>query len=262
MSGERFIGIDIGGTFTRVTKSTSLEHPTLQSKTIFPTTNNFDEDYLRVRSSIDKYAPVTGIGISLPGELDENKLQVIHANNVQGYINKPLPTLLSEAFNCETRMDNDAAAAALGEALYGTPNKTPFTYIIWGTGIGGAQIDYTDGHPVSSKLDWSTYLQSWENGCAGKNLQQRFGVPAENLTEHQWSEVMTRFSEELLEFSAKLPTRRIIFGGGITHKQSYRLRQMATQVQKKHTQKLPSIETSTLGEDAGLYGALGLLKSH
>ena len=71
---------------------------------------------------------------------------------------------------------------------------------------------------------------------------------------------MKEFSAQLLTLSDNLKPRRIIFEGGIAIKQAKRIRQLAEQLQKTNSAELPLLEISQLGEDAGLYGALGLLK--
>ena len=162
-------------------------------------------------------------------------------------------------YQCDVRMDNDAAVAALGEALYGTTKKNDFVYIIWGTGVGGASVVYRDGIASSTPLAWEKYLQTWEGTCGGNSVRKIYGKPAEQLNEEEWKNVMSGFSKEMLSFVHQTKPKRIIFGGGIAMKQAIRLHQLTTQLQHNMPQA-PIIEISKLGEDAGLYGALGLLK--
>ncbi len=68
----------------------------------------------------------------MPGSLNKDKSMALSANHVPGYINKPLPALLSEKYTCKARLYNDAVVAGLEKALYGTANKSDFIYIIWG----------------------------------------------------------------------------------------------------------------------------------
>lgn len=259
MAGERFIGIDIGGTQTRIVYSPSLEPPLLEGKTIFPTTNNFEQDYQRITQYVDTKAPINGVGISIPGNLSEDKSTVVYAVHVPGYMDKPLSRLLHEQYQCDVRMDNDAAVVALGEALYGTTEKNDFAYIIWGTGVGGASVVYQGGIATSTPLDWEKYLQTWDETCGGNSVKKIYGKPAEQLNYEEWENVMSGFSKEMLSFIDKTKPKRIIFGGGIAMKQAIRLHQLTTQLQHDMPQ-VPTIEISKLGEDAGLYGALGLLK--
>lgn len=260
MSVERFIGIDIGGTNTRIVHSPSLETPVLEEKAVFSTTKNFEQDYQRITKYINANVPIKGVGISIPGNLNEDRSMVSYAIHIPAYMNRPLPALLRERYNCEIRMDNDAAVAALGEAFYGTIDKSDFTYIIWGTGVGGATVVYQDDTTNSAPLDWKRYLQTWDEICGGNSLRKKYGKPAEQLSDWEWREVMKFFSGELLSFVDKLQPRRIIFGGGIAMKQAIGLINLVDQLHGRFPHKLPLIEISKLGEDAGLYGALGLLK--
>jgi len=260
MSKHRFIAIEIGGTSTRLVHTSNLEKLSLDDFYIFPTTSSFEADYQKVQTYIDRQIPILGIGISIPGDLNEDKSMVSYAVNTPQYVNKPLCKLLSEKYKCKVRMDNDAIVAALGEALYGTAQQTDFIYIIWGTGIGGASVVYDEGRPTAKIIDWQTYLQKWEETFGGNSLNRIYKKPAEFLSEEEWKKVMGGFSKEILFLADKLKPKRIIFGGGIATKQSRRLLQLVADLQQKHLASLPSLEVSKLGEDAELYGALGLLQ--
>ena len=160
---ERFVGIDIGGTNIRIIQASSLELPTLEKREVFSTTGNFDEDFKKVTGYLDSIeTPIKGVGIAIPGDLAEDKSMVAYAVHIPGYMNKPLPQLLSQKYACKVLMDNDAATAALGEAIYGTSDKSDFLYIIWGTGVGGAEVSYREGKPSAKDVDWDRYLRSFD----------------------------------------------------------------------------------------------------
>lgn len=259
MPGNIIIGIDIGGTNTRLVRTSSVENPHLLDKYIFPTTKNFQVDYQKIVTYINTFSQVKGIGIGIPGNLLKDKSVVTDALYVPGHIRQPIPLLLREKFHCPVVMDNDAVVAALGEASYGIKKKTDFIYIIWGTGIGGAFVTYVHGLPKVTPIDWTTYLQQWNNLCGSKSLTKRFGKNPASLHEEEWQEIMNDFMNELVTFTRRLKSQKIIFGGGIAVKQQYRLIRMIEQ----HKKRLPSIHIriSALGEDAGLYGAIGLISA-
>ena len=73
---------------------------------------------------------LAGIGVCSPGPLDPRKGVVINPPNLPCWRNYPLADELRRDFNVPVRVDNDANAAGLAEA-------------IWGAGIGYRDVFYT-----------------------------------------------------------------------------------------------------------------------
>ncbi|MCX6704607.1 MAG: ROK family protein [Candidatus Woesebacteria bacterium] len=248
-----YIAIDIGGTRTRLAASSSLDNPEIADREEFATSDNFDKNYQNILSFIGLKTRIAGIGISIPGDLDEDKSTVVkNAQHTPCYLGSPVKKLLLERYKCPIQMDNDGAAAALGEAVYGNGKGVDFAYITWGTGIGGALVKYFGGKPIVTQLDWDKYLSSWETSCGGKSLEKLYGKSAEQLTENEWEEVFEAFRKELLEFTDKLHPQRVVFGGGISLDQSARLQQIKG--------GKTTVEITGLGEDTGLFGAFALIR--
>jgi len=252
-----YIAIDIGGTRTRLAASSSLDNPEITDREEFATSDNFDKNYQNIISYIDLKTQIAGIGISIPGDLDDDKSTVLkNAQHTPCYLDTPLKKLLLERYKCPVQMDNDGTVAALGEAVYGNGKGVDFAYITWGTGIGGALVKYINGKPIISQLDLDIYLSTWEKACGGENIEKRYGKPASELTGNEWEDVFKSFQKELLEFVDKLHPQRVIFGGGISLSQSDRLQQMVKQIDDHHLK----IEITGLGEDTGLFGAFALIR--
>ena len=252
-----YIGIDIGGTKTRLACSSRLDNPEIVDRKEFATSDDFDSNFQNIAAYIDPGTCIEGIGISIPGDLNEDKSMVVgNAYHTPCYLRSPLKKLLLERYRCPVQMDNDGVAGALGEAVYGNGKGIDFAYITWGTGIGGALVKYINGKPVVTQLDWDIYLSTWEKACGGENIEKLYGRPAELLTEGAWEEIFQAFQKELLVFIDKLHPQRVIFGGGISLNQSARLQQMAKQMEGYKI----AVEISGLGEDTGLLGAFALIR--
>lgn len=252
-----YIGIDIGGTKTRLAVSLRLDNPEVVDRKEFVTSDNFERNYQNLLGYIDLKTQIAGIGISIPGDLDADKSMVVkNANSIPCYLGVPLKKLLLERYKCPVQMENDGTTAALGEAIYGNGKGVDFAYITWGTGVGGALVKYINGKPVAPQLDWDKYLYTWEHACGGKYIEKLYGKPAKLLTESEWGEVFRAFQKELFVFIDKLHPQRVIFGGGISLKQSGRLQQIAKRINDKKI----TIEISGLGEDTGLLGAFALIR--
>jgi len=91
-------------------------------------------------------ATVSAIGIACGGPLDR-KTGVLHkVPNLPGWEGICLTKVFSEEFGVPAYLDNDATAAALGEAMFGAGRGVDhFVYFTISTGIGGGII--IDGKP-------------------------------------------------------------------------------------------------------------------
>lgn len=84
---------------------------------------------------------VYAIGVASPGPLDPHNGVVINSPNLPCWPNFALLPEIEQAYNIPTKVDNDANAAGLAEALWGagTDHKLVF-YATIGTGIGSGII--------------------------------------------------------------------------------------------------------------------------
>ena len=84
---------------------------------------------------------VSAIGISSPGPLDPEGGLVLDAPNLPCWKNFPLLAEVSKRYHLPSKLDNDANAAGLAEALWGAGKGFRYVlYITLGTGIGTAIV--------------------------------------------------------------------------------------------------------------------------
>jgi hypothetical protein len=254
-----YISIDIGGTNARVAASSTLENIFDFTKKEFKLIHNFDQDFSHLTDIIKELAQgkVDAIGMGLPGDLNREKTTFTSpSKNLAEWSDKPILKMLTDVFHCRVVLENDAVVAAIGEAHFGSEKRRDFTYITWGTGIGGAVVHWENDKSVVVKLDWYKYFQTWEQDCGGNAINIHLGKPAQLLTEEEWKEIMRNFYKHIIEFCKISTPALIIFGGGIAIEQAGKLYNTI------HPQEneLPEIKISSLGEDIGLYGAFGIFK--
>ena len=138
------LGIDIGGTsikgglvyrFGQVDKLFSLpiDKSLSQEEQINALINIIKETY--------KDNEFDGIGLGIPGAIDNTLGVVMYSNNLK-WENLAIGKMLKHAFpGKKIAMTNDANAAALGEAKFGSAkNEQNVVMITLGTGIGGGII--------------------------------------------------------------------------------------------------------------------------
>jgi predicted NBD/HSP70 family sugar kinase len=140
-----------------------------------------------------------------------------------------------------------------------------FVCIVYGTGIGAAIVKYADGKPTVRTIEYDKhiqYLRPWQLDCAGKWIKEQYSKPLEDLSETEWAVVMGHFYDHLLTFIRETQPSRLVFGGGVAVKQWPRLQAVFDRLRHEND-SLRAFEISLVhcGEDAGLIGALTLLKS-
>ncbi len=82
---------------------------------------------------------VRSIGVASPGPLDIPNGVVLHPPNLPCWVNFPLAEVVRSEYGLPTRVDNDANAAGLAEAVWGAAKDYQSVfYVTVGTGIGTA----------------------------------------------------------------------------------------------------------------------------
>jgi len=250
-----YIGIDIGGTHTRIAGSLSVSNINLIKKKTIATSQNFKDGIIEISKYIKEISNNTkGIGISIAGRVDKNGEKITHSGNLSGWNNKPILKTLENEFNCIISMENDAVAQALAEVHYGIKPNTNFLYLTWGTGVGGALV-LQNGKEINSIKLGRSHLAKWEAKFGGKNIKKRFGKPANKLSDAQWDIVLLEFKNAIQSLSNTLKVEHVIIGGGIVDKQKDKLLEVLSNTYH------PKILFSNLKENIGVYGGLALIKT-
>ncbi len=143
---NKYIGIDVGGTSIKsalVNEMGEVLHsnstPT-QAHLGFETSLNNIKSAIKAILEIEKN--VRGIGIGLPGMVDNKKGIVITMANIPDWNNVPLAQIIEKEFAIQTKIDNDANCATLGELYFGAGvDCNHFVCITVGTGIGAGIIN-------------------------------------------------------------------------------------------------------------------------
>ncbi len=142
------VGIDLGGTFIK--GAVVDEEGTIVVKEEIPThAERGPDDILRrmeelVRSLIERTgiapAACAGVGVGIPGFIDTDAGVAVEVVNI-GWKNVRVRDPLAQALGLPVHMENDANAAALGEAFAGAAKGCESALCITlGTGIGGGVI--------------------------------------------------------------------------------------------------------------------------
>ena len=151
------IGVDLGGTNIATgvinEKNEIIGRGKVKTRAPRPAEAIFDSikeavDMAVVNAGIN-YDEVISVGIGTPGSVNKDTGFIEFSNNLQ-FRNVPAKKMLEELLKKPVYLENDANAAALGEAVAGCGNGVPsFIAITLGTGVGSGIVingDVVYGH--------------------------------------------------------------------------------------------------------------------
>jgi glucokinase len=139
------LGVDIGGTKVAAGLVDQDGAIVYQARVPMPAREDAAAGFAAVTNAIkaiftarsDARFALTGIGICAPGPLDPRTGVILNPPNVPCWRNFPLAAEVERTFGLRARVDNDANAAALAEAIWGAAvGYRNVFYATLGTGIG------------------------------------------------------------------------------------------------------------------------------
>jgi glucokinase len=158
------IGVDVGGTKVAAGLVDATGQIIQKARVPMVATADAATGFAAVKGAVealfalapDARSAVKGIGICSPGPLDPRTGVVLNPPNLPCWRNFPLGAETERAFGKPTKVDNDANAAGLAEALWGAAaGHSNVFYATLGTGIG-------TGIVFDGKIYWG------RNGSAGE----------------------------------------------------------------------------------------------
>ncbi len=294
---QRFIaGVDLGGTQIRVVIAN--EDGEIEARRVTPYPGGEPERVLAaIRRTTDDLvrsvwpgADVAGIGMALPGTVDPHRGTVATAANLPGWGAVDIASALSGTKHTPVAVENDANAAAVGEAWIGVAKGlSDFVFVALGTGIGtgvwlGGRL-HRGAHFLAGEAaffpmtrehvrtpDWQHNLEGLVGGRAiaaratevlGPHAKpsELFEAAANGHGEAAaWlAETQDYLAMAVADIIALLDPQAVVFGGGVTAAQGEaligRVRDLATAAVPFGTKVL----LSQLGEDAQVLGAIKLV---
>jgi glucokinase len=144
---ESVVGIDIGGTFTKIGIIDREGNPSATGSVCTPSEDSDINGYLKLLfekiEELKKQAPdceIKGIGIGAPNGNYYNG-SIEHAPNLAWKGIVPFVKLFQKYYNIPMVMTNDANAAGIGEMVYGgAKGMKNFIEITLGTGLGSGVV--------------------------------------------------------------------------------------------------------------------------
>ena len=150
------LAIDIGGTFIKFGLVDNDFRISNQSKV--PTPSSLDNFWITLESIISSFKNgISGIAIACPGEI--NRRGFVFKGGLIPYLTAiPLGTRLSKTYQLPVKVINDADAAVLAEARYGSLQDLDCgAALVLGTGVGLGIVSQGD---LLTPLSVTRYLRS------------------------------------------------------------------------------------------------------
>ena len=149
MSGEMFIGVDIGGTHARaalVEETGKLLHQSKIATDIALGSEQMTERLIRESLALMEAAAqmgsrVTAMGVGVAGKIDRVQGCVLFSPNLPSMKNYPLGPELQKGLKLPVAMENDANVFGMGESWLGSGRRIDnWIGVTLGTGVGGCLI--------------------------------------------------------------------------------------------------------------------------
>jgi glucokinase len=140
------IALDLGGTRIRVARLDERLNILMRQETLTLAEQGFEPVMGRLQDLIQQAlpqdgAPVTGIGVAVPGPVNPATGLLFSAENLPGWDNVPVVNILQERFGLPVFLGNDANVAALAETVLGAARGCQnVIYLTISTGIGGGIV--------------------------------------------------------------------------------------------------------------------------
>ncbi|GAB2501826.1 ROK family protein [Algoriphagus taiwanensis] len=144
---KHFLGVDVGGTHLKIglvdREGTMLDFQKEDTSPFRDHSDGFGKCFIDLMEKyLQKYPQVEKVGIGLPGMISKDRSTPLEIPAIPDLNNFKLKAGLEKKYpNHEFFLENDAAAAAIGEFYYGKGDIAEnFLFITMGTGIGSALV--------------------------------------------------------------------------------------------------------------------------
>ncbi|MGM0933675.1 MAG: ROK family protein [Bacteroidota bacterium] len=182
------IGVDLGATKTKVGV---VQNSVVIDEIEFPTSSQGSKEQIigELINGIEEISNqnILGIGIGVPGLIDEEKGIIYNLWNIPSWKEVHLKSQLEDHFHKPVRITNDANVFALGEKMFGKggPYKN-LVGVTLGSGFGtGIIIDhklYSGSYSSAGEMANLPYLdKTIEDYCSGKFFFNEHGLKGDEV---------------------------------------------------------------------------------
>ncbi len=278
------VAIDVGGTKLAVGL---FEDERLALRVIRPTNRDGGREWMltqidEILSAWKRDFKIDFCGVGFGGPVDFASQQVYQSTHVGGWAGFALVDHLTAILHVPAIMDNDANAAALGEAEFGTGRGfRPLFYVTLSTGIGGGII-LNDGSVYRGADSFAAEIGHmniepdgpsclcgsngcFERMCSGLWLERDYGKTPQELFEDPdfVALYVVRVARALKTAIMLRNPARIVIGGGIARAGEKLFWPLEAELKRQMpdwSKARLDVVPAALGGDSVLWGALALAR--
>ncbi len=273
---DRRIGVDIGGTNTRIGLFESLDAPTFTLIAKFPTYQSYEEQLHQIIVAIQgcNNESLAGIGVSVAARIAKDGHSVIVAPNLPDYVDNPFARDLFDRFNCPVRLAHDPVCGLLAEKEYGVLrdfDRCAYLTMSTGTGaaiqLGKASTSLTSSIEVGHQVLDGNSLKCLcgQVGCletftGGRQIKLRYGRSITQITDSAfWETFSDKLAIGLVNLAQLTRIDAVAISGAIALNNSFLLQMVQQKVNTILKGAALELRLAVLGENAPIVGAAVLL---
>ena len=207
---KNYLGIDIGGTNTRIVLLRGLRPQRVRALK-FPTPRNckaVETELLEKILHFTNGAKLSGIGVGIAGVVSQKKKKVEVAEHLPFLEGWDPVTFFNKAFHISIRIENDSRCFLHAEALWGSARgKRNVLGIAIGTGIGGAIM-------IDGKMYRGTHEIAGEVGDLVMEHGRTFEASAAKKAFARWGDRSDVIGRGIAGLISIIDPELIVLGGG------------------------------------------------
>ena len=277
-----YIGIDIGGTHTRIGLFPTLDAPDFALLAKFPTCQRYEQQLQAIFSALEHSElsglalELGGIGISIAGRLAKDGRGVIVAPNLPEYVGRSFAQDVATQMGCPVRLAHDAVCGLLAEKKFGViryVERSAYLTVSTGTGaaiqLGQSSIRLTSsieiGHQI---LDGNTrrclcgQVGCLETYTGGKQLTMRYGKPLHEISNATFWEIFAeKLALGLVNLAMLTRVDVVAISGAIVLNRPALVARVQQHIEAMLVGATLEVRIAELGENAPLVGAALLLET-
>lgn len=271
-----YIGVDIGGTNTRIGLFSSLDTPDFTPVANFPTQARYEEQIGQIVRAIEqaRRTKVEGIGCSIAGRIGRDGRGVIVAPNLPDYVGKPFAEDIEREFHCPVRLAHDAVCGLLGEKRFGVLSQFErCAYLTVSTGTGAAIQLAKGALALTSSIEIGHQILDGNRrvclcgqvGCletytGGRQIELREGRSPAAITDVAfWETFCDKLALGLVNLAMLTRVEVVAMSGAIILNSSRLLEQVQQRVDGMLRDTTLTLRRAMLEENAPIIGAAQLL---
>ena len=266
------IGIDIGGTTTRIGLFAMPGERNFVPLATFPTEQNYLTELQQLVATVrsNTTTDCDGIGISVGAVIAKDSQSILSATNMPDYAGRRIAQDLHDASGFPVAMAHDPVCGLLAEKRYGAIAQVDRCgYVTVSTGIGGAiqlchgaitqTISVQPGHQIVAGNQ--RHCLCGQIGCletliGGRQITLFEGRSPDQITEPEfWEDYSDSLAIGLINLAQMTQVEAIALSGGIIFQQPHLFSQVQERIQARIREIPLTINLATTGEAAPLIGA-------